>query len=102
MEPSILSRLWAFVKLAYTAYIKQTLAGACLVGFSVWPLFFNSIPSELRHTWIGIWAVMKTIISAYLGSMATALGTHHIELYKNRKNEPRKRKRDKGKGSRAA
>lgn len=97
MEPTIFTRLWAFIKLAYTTYLRQTLAGFGLVGFTVYPLFFNPIPHELVATWIGVWAAIKTIISAYLGSMATALGTYHVELIKRKQNEkksPRKGKRD--------
>jgi len=87
MEPTIFDRLWAFIKRAYTVYIRQTLTGLGLVGCSVYPLFFNHIPHELLATWIGIWAWVKTILSAYLGSLATALGTHHVELYKKKRNE---------------
>lgn len=100
MEQDIFHRLWAFIKLAYTTYIRQTLAGAGLVGFTVYPLFFNPIPHELVATWIGVWAAIKTIISAYLGSMATALGTHHVELLKKKKNEKKSsKKRQNGKAA---
>lgn len=86
MEPNLLSELIAFIKKAYTTYIRQALTGAGLVGFTVWPLFFNPIPHELRATWIGVWAVVKTLMSAYLGSLATALGTYHVDLYKTKRN----------------
>lgn len=90
MEPSIFARLAAFFKAAYTTYIRQAITGAGLVGFSVYPLFFNSIPPELLHTWIGIWAWIKTLASAYIGSVLTALGAHHVDLYKKRKNVKKK------------
>lgn len=101
MERSIFSKLWAFIRASCTTYLKQAIAGAGLVGCSVYPLFFNPIPPELHHTWIGVWAWVKTLGSAYLGSLLTALGSYHIELYKNKRNEKSSGKR-KRKGSRAA
>lgn len=85
MEKSIFDRLWAFIKAVHTTYIRQAIAGAGLVGCSVYPLWFNHIPPELIHTWVGIWAWVKTILSAYLGSYFAALGAHHVELKKNKK-----------------
>ena len=100
MEPTIIERLWAFTKAAFTKYSRQSLTGAGLVGCSMWPIFFNHIPVELRHTWIGVWALMKTVGSAYLGSMGAALGSYHVDKLKKKRNE--NPKKDKGKGRKAA
>jgi len=92
--------LASFIKASYTERIKQSLSGFGLVGFSVYPLFFDKIPPELLHTWIGVWAWVKTILSAYLGSLFTSLGAYHIELIKKKRNE--RPKKQKGKGRKAA
>jgi hypothetical protein len=56
MEQNLLSKLVAFIKASYKERLKQTLSGFGLVGCGVYPLFFNPIPPELLHTWIGAWA----------------------------------------------
>ena len=98
MENSIWSRIIRFTRDSYTLRLKESLSGLGVGYFGFRPLFFDSIPPELLHTWIGVWAWIKTILSAYLASMATSLGAHHVELLKKKRNERPK----KGKGRKAA
>jgi len=102
MDTSIWARLFGFIKASYTKRLKETFGGFSLAGFGFYHFFFDNVDPALIHTWIGVWLWVKTILSAYLASLATSLGSYHVELYKNKKNGETQKGRKRKKEDRAA
>lgn len=96
MDQSVWSRLIRFIRESYTKRLKETFGGFSLGTFGFYHFFFDHVDPALVHTWIGIWLWVKTIISAYLASLATSLGSHHIKKWtgsNDEKKSPNKRKK---------
>ena len=85
MEPNIWARIAIFLKESVTQRLKQSVSGFCLgiVGFH--SLYFADVPATLVHDWLVVWLWLKTIVSAYIASVATSLGSYHVDLYKKKR-----------------
>lgn len=98
MEQSIWTRIIRFIKDSYSKRFKETFGGFSLGTFGFYHFFFDNVDPALVHTWIGIWLWIKTIVSAYLASLATSLGAHHVKRW----TEPREEKKNPGNRRKAA
>jgi hypothetical protein len=86
MGKSIWERIIEFVYLCYTKYIKQVGSGLIMGGIGGYNISFAGIPPELAHSWIGIWAWIKTVFFAFSSSLATGYAALLIERHKEKKN----------------
>lgn len=93
MESNIWIKFLRFIYTSYTKRFKESVSGLVMGYIGGRNICWVDIPPELVHTWIGVWAWIKTVFFAFSSSLATAYAAYLVEKHKeNKRKRPESRK----------
>jgi hypothetical protein len=99
MEPTIWSRLKAFVQQSLTEKFKAFFPGVCMGFIGAQHLLWIGVPITLVEY---AFKFIGTVAMSFFSGLATSYAAYLIEKYKAKNNEKPQKKRENGKRDKAA